>query len=121
MHADAESDEPHAIECRARVIDALRLLASVSAQLRYQREVPFADVSAELFCQWFDDCFWPDDPRLQALFNADEWSALLAFHRVFDEVSAPLPSPLPRVEQLVELPEWQSVVSAAADTLKVFG
>ena len=35
---------------RFLVIDALELISSKELQLKYQRDVPIADVSAELFC-----------------------------------------------------------------------
>ena len=36
-------------------LEVLRLLADPEAQLRYERDVPIANVPAELVCMWFDD------------------------------------------------------------------
>jgi hypothetical protein len=88
---------------REGILETLRLLASREAQLEYRRNVPIADVSAELFCAW-DDVFWPDDTALRAEFSESEWVTLLRFHSVFERVSRLMPhQPLPPI---VLSPHW---------------
>jgi hypothetical protein len=41
---------------RSNVMQTLRLISSADEQRTYQRNVPIADVPAELFCQW-EECF----------------------------------------------------------------
>ena len=46
---------------RDRYLEILRLIADPEAQRRYERDVPIANVPAELACMWFDDldAAWP--------------------------------------------------------------
>ena len=113
----ATSYEP---QHRENVISTLRLLASRDEQLEYQQQVPIAQVSAELFCQWADDHFHPADRRLQALFTPTEWQALLVFHVHFESISSRVPSPLPPIQEFVSHPLWQQLADSAAEALKTF-
>jgi hypothetical protein len=100
------------------VLKSLQLLASREAQLEYQRGVPIADVSAELFCMW-DEAFWPADVALRAEFSSGEWTALLRFHSVFERVSGLLPhQPLPPIDHFVESPHWLQLSRAASRALR---
>jgi hypothetical protein len=112
--------EPYEAHFRDNVLGVLRLLASPEAQLDYQRRVPIAQVSAELFCQWADDTFWPDDLRLQALFSPEEWFALLAFHSRFESISSRSPAPLPPIDEFVKHPLGRELAEAARDALRFF-
>ncbi len=85
-----------------------------------QRNVPIADVPAELLCMWFDDSFRQNDSRLETLFSAAEWNGLLAFHEQFDKLTEQLRGDLPPIQELVNLPVWLKVVRAAAETLRLF-
>ena len=40
---------------RNQYLEALRLIADPEAQRAYERDVPIANVPAELVCMWFDD------------------------------------------------------------------
>jgi hypothetical protein len=48
----ADSDRRMYID---RYIEVLELLADLDAQKKYERDVPIANVPAELICMWFDD------------------------------------------------------------------
>ena len=120
MDSLPEHLRPYPPSIRQSVIDVLEILASPDEQLEYQRNVPIADVPAELLCMWFDDSFRPNDTRLAALFTSDEWNGLLAFHNRYDHLSSRLPDDLPPISELVTLPIWQEVVRAAAATLTLF-
>ena len=101
---------------RKQIIESLELLASRDEQLAYQDTVPIADVSAELFCAW-DDVFSPRYD-LSGIFSADEQTALLAFHDVFQRVCRLLPhSPLPPIREFVHSPHWLQLSRAATRTL----
>jgi hypothetical protein len=104
---------PTTAEARGRVLAWLDLLGSAEAQLGYQRSAPVADVSAELYCVWFDDleaCF------TEAHFSDEELARLRWFTRQMDEVGDSLGQRLPPIEELVALPAWQRVVALAAET-----
>ena len=112
--------EPYEAHYRDNVLEILRLLASPEAQLDYQRRVPIAHVSAELFCQWADDTFSADDSRLQALFSPPEWAALLAFNTCFESIAARAPEPLPPIAEFVQHPLARELARAARDALRCF-
>ena len=44
---------------RIRVLDEIELLSSPSAQLKYERDVPMANVPAALICGFVDDLYHP--------------------------------------------------------------
>ena len=101
------------------VVDTLQLWASREEQMEYRRSVPIADVSAEMFCFW-NDVFWPDDPKLRAEFSETEWAALLRFDSIFDRVCRLLThDPLPPIEQFVQSPHWLQLSRAAARALQI--
>jgi hypothetical protein len=99
----------------------LRLLSDLEAQIAYERDVPIADVPAELFCGWFDDLYHPDTDLLRSAFTARERLVLAAFHQKFEQVNDSLPEPLGRVADLHARAEWRALVRAATDTLKDLG
>ena len=112
--------EPYEAHYRDNVLGVLRLLASPEAQLDYQRRVPIAQVSAELFCQWADDTFSADDSRLQALFSPAEWTSLLAFNSRFESIFARAPQPLPPISDFVVHPLGRELTEAAREALLSF-
>ncbi len=97
---------------RHEVIETLEMLSSAEKQLEYQRTVPIAQVSAELFCLW-DEAFWAEDASLRAAFDPMEWQALLRFDSVFERVSRLLPHKLPPIEEFINLPLWLRLSRAA--------
>ena len=120
MNHNGPPTEPYHRQCRKNVIDVLELLASPGDQIEYQNNVPHAFVPDELICMWFDDSFRPNDQRLKDMFAENEWSTLLEFNSRYDELHNELPSPLPQIDALVSLPQWQSVISAAKIALRTF-
>jgi hypothetical protein len=108
------------IQCRRNILEALRLLASPDAQLEYQRQVPIADVSAEIFCQWANDSFWPKNDFIQSLFTAAEWAALVAFNAKFEAIRAQMPRILPGIEELTRSPLHRELADAANEALSAF-
>ena len=101
---------------RKLVIDALNLLASEEKQLKYQKSVPNADVSAELFCQW-DSAFIPDSEVNLEAFTKNELDALTAFNKVFEEVCERTPENLPSIEDFIKTEAWSKLQLAAEKTL----
>jgi hypothetical protein len=107
-------------QCRRNILNALNLIASPEAQLDYQRDVPIADVVAEVFCGWADDSFFPNDARLRALFTECEWAALVEFNSKFDSVSVRMPRRHMPIEEFVTDPLSQELVNAARIALRSF-
>ena len=99
----------------------LRLLGSPEAQLAYERDVPIANVPAELFCMWFDDLYHPASDLFEASFSPGERAILAEFHERFEEVADSLPGDFPQVADLHAHSEWQTLMRDAVATLKSLG
>ena len=54
---------------RAQVIEHIELLSLPSEQLEYERDVPIADVPAELVCGFCDDLYHPKSPEILLAFT----------------------------------------------------
>jgi hypothetical protein len=107
---------------RRNIIEHLQLLSSKEDQFEYQRTVPIADVSAELFCYW-DDQFHKaatNPAWYLEVFTPDEFQALEEFNEVLKEVSKCSPYPLPDIFEFVLTPEWARLSEAASIALKSF-
>lgn len=109
--SDLDSD---ARAFRERVIDHLRLVASAEAQLRYEADVPIADVPAELVCGFVDDIYHPKSELMLRTFESDELERLAEFHGrlivasdAFDRDGAQT------VSAILLVPEWRSVMDFA--------
>ena len=104
---------------RDGAIELLELLSSLEAQSDYEKNVPIADVPAELVCMWFDD-FWHPDDTLKKHFQPYELAALEDFHRFYEARVDDLPSLTKGLEGLHSSPKWLEVVEKASQTLKIF-
>ncbi len=93
---------------------------SAAEQREYERKVPHVDITVELICGWFDDAFHPEDARFRSLFTADEWGALMKFHKVFDNARKDLPESGGTVETWLRDESWHKVMKAADDALLAF-
>lgn len=103
---------------RGAIVSHLELLADLEQQLAYERDVPNADVPAELVCGWFDDSYLPDSPAVHAGFREQERAALSDFSARFRSVVAGLPreSRMP-LRVWHGTAEWSEVVLAAQAAL----
>ena len=102
-------------------LNLLRLLGDPAAQIAYDRNVPIAQVPAELFCMWFDDFYHPDSEHFQDAFSIDECAILAAFHERYRKIRGSLPRYLGRVADLHSHAAWHALMSAAVDTLWSLG
>ena len=63
--------------CRRKAIIAeIELLSSPSKQREYEKNVPVANVSAELICGYCDDLYHPKSKQMLSLFNTEELKGL---------------------------------------------
>ena len=97
---------------RDTVIAEIQLLASASEQLRYEREVPQANVPAELICQFCDDLFRPKSAAFTAAFTSDELKDLAHLYGLMVEASK---AQVTSVTELLKRPEWRRVMTVAKD------
>ena len=107
---------------RKNVIESLKLLSSRDEQLDYQRRVPIAYVSAEIFCIW-DESYseeWRKDKSFRPTFSKSELAAMEAFNMIFEDISDSLPKNPPDIEEFVLTPEWKKLSEAASTALLSF-
>ncbi len=114
----------HVVEQRVRnrIVEYLELASSFEAQLEYQRNAPIAYVPSELINQWED---WVHtDPRTvdwyPDVYSSDEIAAMKRFHAAWEATADSIPNPLPPIEQVQLLPEWNNLRRAAEQALSVF-
>ncbi len=103
---------------KVNVINVLQLIANVEEQDKYCRDVPIANVAAELICQWFDDFFHPESNSFKESFSDDEWKILMEFHHYYDGLVEKLPD---NYEALREDFNWKQIVGKAAWALEMLG
>lgn len=107
---------------RNQVIAHLELLASEQEQLDYQKKVPIAHVSAELFEMW-SDIVNPEASKEQfplGLYSAAERSEAHKFNQVFLAVRAATSSDLPTIEEFIGTEQWHKLQQIAKKALAVF-
>ena len=103
---------------RQNVLNVLELWSSKEEQLEYQKNVPIAQVSAELFCQWADDTYHPESRQFKLAFDERERDILADFDKTFNYVSDKTPNNLPDIADFVKTTEWKIVNEAAIETIK---
>lgn len=103
---------------RQNVIDTLELWSSKESQLDYQRNVPIAQVSAELFCQWSDDNYHPETELFRKAFNEKERLLLFEFDKVLNEIGQNASFNLPYITDFIKTREWKVLNHAAIETLE---
>lgn len=108
----------HSIKWRPIVREALETLASEEEQLAYERNVPIADVSAELEIGWFEDSYYPDDGEFRACFLRHELNALDQFNRFFEERDSRLPNSEGTISTWLATPVWREIMRHAQLTLE---
>lgn len=102
---------------REKYLEVLRLIADREAQLRYERDVPIANVSAELVCMWFDDL---DAARPSADLTRSEVSRIKAFTSFYESRIEGLPTD-GGVANLQASAAWREIMAEAQATLDDFG
>lgn len=107
---------------RNRIMEYLELASSFEAQLEYQQNVKIAHVPNEVINQWED---WVHtDPRTldqhPDVYSTDEITAMKRFQEVWEATADATPNPLPPMEEVQLLPEWNNLRRAAEQALSVF-
>lgn len=105
------------VPCRKIVVEQLEMLASETEQLKYEKNVPSVDVTAELISGWFDDSYHPDDAHFRSCFTDAELAALAEFDALFEERRRLLPESKGSVKSWLASPAWREVMNAASRTL----
>ncbi|MBN1988041.1 MAG: hypothetical protein JW783_01420 [Bacteroidales bacterium] len=90
---------------RNNVFGVIDLWASEKSQLDYQKDVPIAQVSAELFCQW-DDFYYPDSSDFKQAFSKVELEILAEFDKALNETVDKTPENPPQIDVFIKTQEW---------------
>ena len=107
------------VAIRSTVLEILELISSKEKQIKYQNEVPIAQVPAELFCLWTDIYLFEEDPATyEAIFSPSELKILNEFDAFLPSISVVTPEELPSLEEFSETDEWKRLSGAAADALR---
>jgi hypothetical protein len=111
------TDDEFTALTRKNVFGVIDLWASEEKQLNYQKEVPIAQVSAELFCQW-EDFYYPDSTDFKDAFDKDELELLTEFDKALNNTSDKTPDNLPPIEEFVKTQEWNDMNKKAIEIKK---
>lgn len=99
---------------RDAVLRELEVLASLELQSRYERDVPVADVPAELVCGWFDDLDLP--ASASKVFTGTDLESVQRFSDSFETALKDLEGL--SLSELHANPPWLKVVESAGILLR---
>jgi hypothetical protein len=102
---------------RKNVFGVIDLWTSKENQLDYQKDVPIAQVSSELFCQW-EDFYFPDSDDFSQSFNIEELEILTEFDKVLNDTVDKTHQNLPVIEEFIETEEWKEMNKKAIEIKK---
>lgn len=102
---------------RKNILGVIDLWASKEKQIDYQENVPMAQVSAELFCQW-EDFYSPDSPDFKQAFEKEELEILSDFNKALNDIVEKTSQELPLIEEFVETQEWIEMNKKAIEIQK---
>ena len=106
--------EERALEFRTAVLAHIRLVASAEAQLKYEIDVPIAQVPAELICGFVDELYQPKSELMLTGFTNDELKGLAELYgRLCAASEAFSREDASTVQEILKIPEWRSVMSFA--------
>jgi len=101
---------------REQVLDCVRMLASASAQLEYERDVPHAYVPDELVSGFADDVFHPKAPDFISSFADHELRGLSELYGLVCAAARELHAVrCETVADLQRLATWRKVMQFAKD------
>jgi hypothetical protein len=101
---------------RAQVEEWVVLLSSASQQVQYERDVPIADVPAELVCRFVDDLFHPKGDLFLAAFSEREIKGLAELYGMIRIASKAFRAEnCHSVADIQKVPEWRAVMAFAKD------
>ncbi|MGM0564284.1 MAG: hypothetical protein ACQES2_08135 [Pseudomonadota bacterium] len=101
-----------AMSIREAIIEEIDLLAHPAKQLEYEKNVPIANVPAELICGFCDDLYHPKSEQMLSEFTEDELKELAHLYGVLCEAAR---LDVVSVLDLIKLPKWRAVVAVAKE------
>lgn len=101
---------------RKNIFELLELWSSKEEQIEYQKNVPIAQVSAELFCQW-DDFYHPETEAHKLAFSEIESEMIESFYSKLKLISNETTEWLPYIDEFILTKEWIVLNKLAIKTL----
>lgn len=115
---DNEITEAEFIELtRLNIFRVIDLWSSKESQFDYQKNVPVAQVSAELFCQW-EDFYFPTSVDFKQAFSKEELEILSDFDKALNDIAEKTPKNPPPIEDFIKTEEWAEMNNNAIETKK---
>ncbi|HLF53193.1 hypothetical protein [Flavobacterium sp.] len=108
--------EKVAQQIRKNILENLNLWSSKESQLKFQSDVPSAQVSDELFNLWDDD-YQPESEIHKMAFNEKERQALEKFNTLLNIISEKTPQNLPNIEEFILTKEWLELNELAKEVV----
>lgn len=97
---------------RKAIIEEIELLSLPSKQLEYEKNVPIANVPAELICGFCDDLYQPKSEQMLSQFNSEELKELAHLYGVLCEAAT---IEVSSVAELLKHQKWRAVVALAKE------
>lgn len=121
---EAPDSEDHSIDeddfvtlTRQNILGVLRLWASPGQQMAYQKSVPIAQVSSELFGQW-DDFYTEGAEVMSEAFSLHELELLKKFDLELTSIGEKIRGETPPIESFIQTSEWQELNNLAGEIVK---
>ena len=114
---DSSMSESEFIELtRKNIIGVIQLWSSKEEQLDYQKSVPIAQVSNELFRQWVD-FYTPDAEVIKEAFNSSELELLTKFNNRLTEIEKALNGNIAYIDKFIDTTAWKELNLLASGIL----
>jgi hypothetical protein len=105
---------PNATDRRSAILEGVALLASASAQIEYEKNVPHAFIAAELIEGFATDLYHPKSPDFVDAFSEAELKDLAQLYGLVHAAGQRMQkASVHSVSDLQKLPEWRQVMSLA--------
>ncbi|MEY4485285.1 MAG: hypothetical protein RL693_2737 [Verrucomicrobiota bacterium] len=97
---------------RESIIEIIELLSQPSQQLEYEKNVPIANVPAELICGFCNDLYHPKSQSFISAFSENELKSMAHLYGLLSEASKITVHSVP---ELLKTSEWRSVIALAKE------
>lgn len=115
---DNSMNEDEFIELtRKNIVGVIQLWSSKEEQLEYQKSVPIAQVSNELFMQW-TDFYTPDAEVIKEAFTSTELELLTKFNIRLTEIAKVLNGNIAYIDKFIGTNEWKELNLLASEILR---
>lgn len=101
---------------KRNLYEMIELWSSPEEQLNYQKNVPIAQVSHELFNDW--ESYFADRFEFEKFLSKKEIDLFYQFNEAIIKVSDLTPQILPEISEFIKTDEWKIINQKAIEILK---